>query len=69
MSILDHSSYRVLPLEAEIINDANEIERRLQSGETVSYDDLEAIDDMRWDDIRRRNKVEEEPGEGYRLAK
>lgn len=68
MSIIDHTSNRILPLEAQIISDAQAIRVRLQAGETISYEDAEEIDDMRWDDLRRDLDIVEEPGDGYRLA-
>lgn len=61
--------YRILPHEMEQIQKAREIEQNLLRGCTISYEELEEIDDMRWHDIIRNYDVEEIAGEGYRLVK
>lgn len=41
---------------------------RLESGETIPHEDAEALDDMAWNNYIR-DRVEEVPGEGYRLVR
>lgn len=58
----------ILPLEAALIRAAEDIRKRLLDGEIVPYEDMDAIDDMRADDLFRRLPIKEVPGEGWRLS-
>ena len=58
----------ILPLEAAMIRAAEGIRKRLLDGEIVPYEDMDAIDDMRTDELFRRLPIEEVPGEGWRLS-
>lgn len=56
----------VLPLDARYDADKADIRARLIAGETLSYADVEDIDDMRWDELRRELPIIEVAGVGYR---
>lgn len=58
----------ILPLEADMIRAAEAIRKRLLDGELVPYGDMDAIDDMRADELFRHLPIEEVPGEGWRLG-
>ena len=69
MIMFSNGCYRILPHEMEMIQKAIEIEEHLLRGCTISYEELEEIDDMRWHDILRRYEIEEVPGEGFKLGR
>jgi hypothetical protein len=56
------------PIAANLDDAKEAMRQRLLAGETISYEDADEIDDMRWDELRRDMNIVEEPGDGYRLA-
>lgn len=62
------SGYSIGPIEMGHISAAQKIAARLEDGETVPYEVMDALGDRETDDLFRRLDIVEVPGDGWKLT-